>query len=579
MDRFARTCVRPDGPGVSFAVTHRPRRLLAVLLVALGVCVPAHGALAATPPAGFFGLGNWSYPTASQSQQLGHAGLGSYRAGLPWDLVEHNQGTRNWYYVDTLMTQAAQDGYDVTLDINGCTVWACGATRVPPTPGAQQDAFENFVAAAVARYGANGSFWAAHPQLTRRTVSWQVWNEVNAGSDWPNPTPAAYAQLLALTSQTIKGVDPAATVVMSGLTEFPGDSSGQTLTQFLTGLYQQPGFASSFDVAAVHGYAESPAGVVRILDTAHKIMVANGDADKPLWITEMGWASGGPAHSFTTDPAGQASDLSTSFDQLLACRSRWNLGRVMWFSINDADPAAQGGSDYWGYHTGLLNTDDSPKPAYSAFTQYTSGQPLPDGRGDTCTLPPPGSDDPAPSPATTPETTPPPPAPTAPTPTITRAPRHLTRSMTAQVSFAAGSAVSGFQCSLDGGAWKPCVAPFVAHTSRQGTHTLAVRSVASDGTVSAAAAQTRWVVDRTRPRSRIRKQVSRGGREHLRITGRDAHGIAGYSCRVDGHVWTGCYSHVSLKLGPGRHVIQVRARDRAGNLQGRAARLVLRVAH
>jgi hypothetical protein len=232
-----------------------------------------------------------------------------------------------------------------------------------------------------------------------------------------------------------------------------------------------------------------------------------------------------------------------------------------------------------------LNVDNTPKPAYSAFTQYISGQPLPDGRGDTCTLPPPGSTDPAPA-ATAPDTPiPPSPAPAAapapaPAPTITHAPVRLTRSMTARVSFAGGPGVSSFQCSLDGAGWKPCAAPFVARTTRQGAHTLSVRSVSADGTVSAASAHTRWVVDRTRPRSRIRShQLSRGGRTLLRITGRDAHGIAGYRCRLDTRGWQRCRADMSLKLGPGRHVISVRARDRAGNLQGRAARLVLRVAN
>ncbi|MDX6665180.1 MAG: polysaccharide biosynthesis protein PslG [Solirubrobacteraceae bacterium] len=559
---------------MSSLFNHRKRGLLVGLLMLLGLCIPAASAQAAAAPPGFFGLGNWSMPTAAQSAQLGQAGLHSFRAGLVWDVVEHTQGNRNWYYTDTLITRAAQDGYDVTLDINGCVVWVCGATRVPPAPGDQQVQFENFVAAAVARYGATGSFWAEHPDLTRRTVSWQVWNEVNTGADFPNPTPAAYAQLLALTHDTIKGVDPTATVVMSGLTEFPGDDTGQTLTKFLTGLYEQPGFASSFDVAAVHGYSSSPAGVVRILDAARSIMVANGDSAKPLWITEMGWASSGPAHPFTTDTAGQAAELSTSFDQLLACRSRWNLARVLWFSVDDSN-ADSPSDDYWGLHTGLFNPDGTAKPAYDAFTQYTSGETLPSGRADSCTLP--AATDPS-AQTQAPASDGGPASGTALPTTITRAPRRLTKSNRSRVTFAAAAEASGFQCSVDAATWQPCAASFVVRTKRQGRHTLSVRAVTATGTVGQASAPVRWIVDRTRPTSKIRShRVSRAGRAVLHIKGKDARGIAGYRCRVDRHGWKPCKGRVSMKLGRGRHVIQVRARDRAGNTQRKSTRLVLRI--
>ena len=533
----------------------RAQRLLALLATAFAVALTSASAsaVAATPAPGFFGLGNWSYPSAGQSAQLGQLGVGSYRAGLVWNDVERQQGWRNWHYVDTLMAGAAQNGYDVVLAINGCAAWACGASRVAPAPGPQQDAFENFVASAVARYGAQGSFWALNPALPRRTVSWQVWNEVNAGADWPNPSPAAYAQLLAATSHTIKAVDPSATVVMSGLTERPANGSGASLTDFLNGLYAQPGFAASFDVAAVHGYADGPAGVARILDSARRIMASNGDGAKPLWITEMGWASGGPPHPFSTDDAGQASKLTASFGQLVGCRARWNLTRALWFSTQDIDAAMLGEADYWGVHTGLLNADGSAKPALGAFAQFTSGQPLPGGLGDRCDLPGGNRLEP-----TAPET-------------ILAAPAAAkTTTAGVGVRFAATQTDSTFECSIDKAKWKSCRRAYRVRVRRLGKHSLRVRAVNVNGVADATPATATWTVGKAPARaSKRRAKEARTLR---------ASAVAGYRCRTGSRAWARCAGAARAALMSKAHRrVVIRARNRRVGKRQRASSLAFRV--
>ncbi len=164
-----------------------------------------------------------------------------------------------------------------------------------------------------------------------------------------NPTASALQALLSATSATIKSIDPSATVLTSGLAEFPANSDGQTMATFLTALERDPAFRSSADVVALHGYAANPAGLVRVLDQARSIMRAAGD-DRPIWITELGWASAGPAHAFVSDRRPGA----------VPARRVRHDGRVP-LAVEPAAchcgflfrhrPATLGEGDYWGMHT------------------------------------------------------------------------------------------------------------------------------------------------------------------------------------------------------------------------------------
>src|SRR3954451_12403910 len=211
-----------------------PQRLLAfaaaLILILAAAATPAR---AADIPHGFFGLGGWSYPDDGEAATLGAAGLGLFRGALSWDVVEPSPGSRNWSDPDHLAQRARDDGFDILFVLNGCAAWACGAVSTPPKDEPALSQYRNFVADAVSRYGANGSFWAGGPHPR---VMWQVGNEVNGGHYFgKNPQPAEYASFLAAVGATIKSVDPTATVVASGLVEKPGDSSGVFLDTFLRG--------------------------------------------------------------------------------------------------------------------------------------------------------------------------------------------------------------------------------------------------------------------------------------------------------------------------------------------------------
>lgn len=516
---------------------------------ALGIAAPAP-ARAAEVPDGFFGLGHWSYPGDAESSELGRSGLRVVRAALAWDDVERVQGVRDWVHTDVLIDRAARDGYDVLFVLNGCTAWACGSASTPPKDEPVLSGYRQFVAEAVGRYGANGSHRRGQ---SRPRVMWQVGNEVNGGHYFgKNPQPAAYAAFLAAVGSTIKSVDGAATVVASGLVEKPGDADGAFLEPFLRALYQQPGYASSFDVAAVHGYAENPAGTQRVLDVMRRIMLEAGDGSRPLWVTEMSWATAGPAHTFLVDEATQAAYLRASWDTLLACRSRWNLQKVMWFGHADVDAAVLGVPDYWGVHNGLLRGDASPKPAYLSFLEYLGAR-LPAGRAETCGLPGGTTLD-----ILDPDTT------------ITGSP-GITREVTGPtVSFTSNEGGARFECSMDGvERWTACTAPRRVDSTREGLHWLRVQAIDPQGNVDPTPARVEWMLDLTPPNTEITSRTPRTSGESILTVGftaTDSVGIAGYECQLDGADWRPCASpYRSPALQPGWHSVDIRAVDLAGH--------------
>jgi hypothetical protein len=345
-------------------VFRRLRTWLVVLLATpfLAALQPTAPAFARPPaaPAVVFGAGGWSWPTAPTLSDLGHQGLRTWRLTMNWADVSPRPGVMDFSGYDQLMRDAARNNIEMLATLTGCPTWACPAGG--PPAGAALDGFAAFTAAAVARYGSAGGAWAG--VRARPVRYWQVLNEVNGTDQWPNPDPAGYAAVLSRISATIRAGDPRAKVVVAGL----GEKMTIWLRSYLPALYRQPGFRASFDVMAPEGYAVSPRDVPRILTTTRRIMRRYGDAAKPMFVTEMSWSSGGPAFPFTTSESGQAARLRDSWRILRACRARWNLRRVYWFSYADYPPRF--GDDYWGFHNGLVETSGREKPAWHAFVQF-----------------------------------------------------------------------------------------------------------------------------------------------------------------------------------------------------------------
>ena len=308
-------------------------RLLVVLAVAaglIGLAVALVGGkdraqrpASATPP-DFIGIvppGIASMNGAQLDQALGlaqrlHVGL--LRQTFDWADIERSPGRYDFARYDALMTAASKRGLHVLAVLfNPPGFHSAGPPR-PSRRGTYPPRHPGdlgvFAAVAVRRYGPQGSFWRAHPELKPDPIrAWQVWNEPSLPAYWPTgPSPAAYARLLATTARAIRRADPQATIVSAGL---PQTRIGVPFGRFAEGLYRA-GAARSFDVLAIHPYARDAAGVVAAVAAARRLMDRHGDRS-PIWVTEIGWASSGPSSDFTVGARGQAERVRAT---LLALR-------------------------------------------------------------------------------------------------------------------------------------------------------------------------------------------------------------------------------------------------------------------
>ena len=173
--------------------------------------------------------------------------------------------------------------------------------------------------------------------------------------------------MLKVTSAAIRAEDPDAEVVTAGLAN---SRSGIAPARFLRRLYRA-GARDSFDTLAVHPFARDAAGAIRAVVRARASLRDNGDSGKRIWLTEFGWASEGPSSRYTHGRGGQASRLTQAVSRLVAMREKLRLRGIVYYAWRDLPANPPDNPDYWGLHTGLLDTNGRPKPALRALRRAT----------------------------------------------------------------------------------------------------------------------------------------------------------------------------------------------------------------
>lgn len=295
-------------------------------------------------------------------------GVTLVRQTFDWARIETAPGRYDFGHYDGYVADLARNRIELMPLLFGAPAFRSSAPSTDPRPGVyppnRESDFARFAAAVARRYGSRGSFWRERPELSRLPVrSWQIWNEPSLPAFWASgPSPREYARLLTASARAIRRVDRRAEIVTAGL---PESRLGIPFDEYADGLYEAGG-AEAFDVLAVHPYARDASAVLAALEDARGLMDRRGDRRKPIWVTELGWASDGPASSFTAGEEGQAARIRESIAQLGRRRRELRLRGFVYFNWKDAAPHP-GGADFWGLHTGLLEIDGEPKPALAAF--------------------------------------------------------------------------------------------------------------------------------------------------------------------------------------------------------------------
>ena len=223
------------------------------------VAPPALGACAHVATADF-------NDRAKAFKMMREAGLECARFDLGWRICQPKPGAPlDFSRYDRLFEAAEAEGVLMLPILNWLPSWAKPITD-------HLDEWRAFVRAAATRYKG-------------RVVGWEIWNEPNLRPWYPHGDVAVYVAMLRAANEEIRAVDPSVTICSGGLAG--ADSN------FLAALYAA-GARDLFDVFAVHPYSH-PNPPEFFLDEAlgrlRRVMAANGDAEKPIWITEMGWST------------------------------------------------------------------------------------------------------------------------------------------------------------------------------------------------------------------------------------------------------------------------------------------------
>ena len=340
------------------------RRL--VIATTLLICLLLAPGAFAKAPRSFYGVISANDPDGSEIARMGAGKVGTLRVNFVWGAVQPLEGAAyDWSHYDAIIGQAAQNGIRVLPTVYSSPAWAASRPNYPPSKSHMDD-FRSFVNAAAARYGSGGTFWSAHPTIPALPVTWwQLWNEVSFPDFWyPKPSAKQYVGLLRVFHDAVKGADPTAKIVLAGL--FPTPANGISLDRYLPAIYRRNA-KPLFDAAAVHPYHDNPRGVLRDVQETRKIMARFKDKRSSLWITEVGWASGGSRSPFTVSPQRQAAYLRKAYGLLARNRGRMRIPGVIWYSWRDVP----GGN--WIYHMGLFSQNFDPKPSWEAFVGLTGG--------------------------------------------------------------------------------------------------------------------------------------------------------------------------------------------------------------
>jgi polysaccharide biosynthesis protein PslG len=225
-------------------------------------------------------------------------GFGWLKQQIAWRDVSNARGGYDWYRTDWVVKLAEERGLKLLIRLDRQPAWS-QANPVPNGPPDNIQDFADFCSALAARYPG-------------RIAAYEVWNEPNLAREWGEqpPDPAGYVALLKACYLAIKSADPQAIVISAGMAPTGTDDTAIAMPddKFFQGIYDAGG-APYFDMLGVHapGYMNpperspddteaDPALQVRWITFRHvedirALMVVNGDADKQIAITEMGWTS------------------------------------------------------------------------------------------------------------------------------------------------------------------------------------------------------------------------------------------------------------------------------------------------
>lgn len=373
------TLIIPDGPGVPAAPTAAPAEPVPT----------AEPTSEATPePVAMetmFGYGLHVYADATSAADIAQTavdlGVGWVRMELRWRDFEPTEGAIDFERLDATLQPFFDADLSVLLTVLSAPDWARTSTDESGPPDNMQQ-FAVFIGQIAERYAG-------------RVNAYEIWSEPNLRREWNSSvfgiSAESYIDMLQQSYVAIKAVDEAAVVVSAGLapTGFNDGVNAINDRLYLQALYQN-GLADVSDAIGAHpgGWANPPDSVCcspavgiethyedpsfYFLDTLsdyRDIMVAAGDANTPIWVTEFGWGS---SEDSAPPSAIYVYVTYTSLaEQAIYTPRAFSLGRELGYIgpmfVNNLNGCqAEPGNSEVCYYS-LIAPDGSSRPVYNAL--------------------------------------------------------------------------------------------------------------------------------------------------------------------------------------------------------------------
>jgi len=278
-----------------------------------------------------------------------------FRSDFAWSDVQYEgSDTWNWSNVDRVVNSALAQDLELIAILD----------YFPPWANAQSDTsfWSQFVYEAGLRY------------IPKGVTIWEMWNEPNITNFWDQPDVKDYVEKILIPGsnairKAASDLGTSVTVISAGLAPAATDGTNISQIDFFKGIYENGG-KDYFDAAGQHPYCwpldpsiENPFNWFLKTEELRQVMIEQGDLDKKIWGTEMGW----PTHLGNNGVSKnqQAQFLSSAF-------SIWNAwdwtGPLIWYAYNDAGEDATYSEDNFG----LTDYDFNPKPALDSFLVVTA---------------------------------------------------------------------------------------------------------------------------------------------------------------------------------------------------------------
>ena len=300
---------------------------------------------------------NYKYPGPEELEKvirlMQEAGVGWVRMDFLWEDIEPEKGNFKFEKYDRIVNLLIQNDLQVLGILDYGVDWAV-ASKGWNCPPRENAVFVEYAVKVIGRY-------------KDRIKYWEVWNEPDSEVYWPAQDGLkSYCRLLKAVYPAAKKTDPDCKILNGGLAK--GLAS-------INDLYNN-GAKDYFDILNLH-FFESPLheggikAVIAYPQAARKIMAANKDADKKIWITETGCPGVKPrvktGNWWIGDNPGereQALWLKKVYDGLLEDK---NVEKVFWAFFRDCSGHWKNGVDYFG----LVRWDYSRKSAFEAYKEYS----------------------------------------------------------------------------------------------------------------------------------------------------------------------------------------------------------------